>query len=62
MWTIIRSLPGSLADLADAILIPHLPTDTVHQYKDGKGSSKKVWQLVTENPFLIHEKRRCRDG
>ena len=39
----MRSLAGSLADgeLADAILILSPPTDTAHQYKDGKGSSKK---------------------
>ena len=48
----MRSLADSLADgaLADAILIPP-PTDNAHQYKDGKGSSKKLRQLVTEKPF-----------
>ena len=49
----MRSLAGSLADdvLADATIIPPPPTDTAHQYKDGKGSSKKVRKLVTEKPF-----------
>ena len=46
----MRSLAGSLADgmLADAILnIPRLPIPTTHQYKEGKGSTKKVQKLVT---------------
>ena len=39
----MRSLSGTLADgvLADTVLIPPCPTDTTHQYKEGKGSSKK---------------------
>ena len=43
----MRSLAGSLADgvLADIILIhprlPIPPTNTAHQYKDGKRSPKK---------------------
>ena len=46
----MRSLAGSLADgvLADAILIPPLPS-IPSQYKVGKRSSKKVRKLVTEN-------------
>ena len=53
----MRSLAGSLADgvLADAILIPPrppiLPTDTAHQYKEGKGSAKKVWKLMTKTIY-----------
>ena len=43
----MRSLAGSLAGvLADAILIP-----PAHQYKDGKGSLKKVRKLVKEKTF-----------
>ena len=45
---------SKLADfvLADAILIPpHPPTDTDHQYNEGKGSSNEVRKLVTEKTF-----------
>ena len=54
VWTKMRSLAGSLADdvLADAILIPPLPPIPPTNYKDGKGSSKKVRKLVTEKPFI----------
>ena len=53
----MRSLAGSLADgvLADSILLPPgppiPPTDTAHQHKEGKGSSKKVRKLVTQKQF-----------
>ena len=46
----MRSLAGSLADgvLADAILIP--PTKRYRPpIKEGKGSTKKVQKLVTQN-------------
>ena len=44
---------GSLADcvLADAIFNSSPPTNTAHQFKEGKGSAKKVWKQVTEKPF-----------
>ena len=57
VWTKMRSLAGSLADgvLADNILLPPgppiPPTDTSHQHKEGKGSSKKVRKLVTQKQF-----------
>ena len=53
VWIKMRSLAGSLADgvLGDAILIPPRPPMTAHQYKDGKGSSKKVRKLVQHKPF-----------
>ena len=40
----MRSLAGSLADgvLADAHFNSSSPTDTAHQYKVGKGSSKSM--------------------
>ena len=41
--------------LADAFLIP--PYDTAHNYKEGKGSSKKVWKLVTEKQFTSKMKK-----
>ena len=49
----MRSLAGSLADgvLADAILIPPKTTGTAYQYKEGKGSAKKVRKLVTQKSF-----------
>ena len=53
----MTSLACSIADgvLADTILIylrPPLPsTFTVHQYKEGKGSTKKVRKLITENVY-----------
>ena len=49
----MRSLASSLADdvLADAILIPPCLPDTAHQYKEGKGSMKKVRKLVTQKTF-----------
>ena len=48
----MRSLAGSLADdvLADPFKFPP-PTDTTNHYKEGKGSTKKVWKLVTEKRF-----------
>ena len=50
VWTKLRTLAGLLADCVLAILI--LPsTDVAHQYKDGKGSSKKVRKQLTEKQF-----------
>ena len=48
----MTSLACSLAD--GVLLMPFNfspPTVTAHQYKEGKGSSKKVPNLLTEKPF-----------
>ena len=67
MWPLAGSLADDVLADSDAILIPPHPpippTDTAHQFKERKGSTKKVRKLVTEKPFLlVNEKRRCRDG
>ena len=50
----MRPLTGSLAVgvLADNI---SPTTDTTHQFKEGRGSVKKVRKLVTEKPFTSKE-------
>ena len=59
----MRSLACSLADgvLPDAILISPHPLLPPTNIRKGKGSLKKVRELVTQKPFT-NEKRRCRDG
>ena len=49
----LKGLVGSITDsvLVDAILIFTPPNNTAHQLKEGKGSTKKVRQQVTEKPF-----------
>ena len=47
--------------LVDAILIFTPPNNTAHQFKEGKGSAKKVRQQVTEKPFTVdpHLSEHC---
>ena len=54
VWTKMMPLTGSLAVgvLADAI---SPTTDTANQFKEGRGSVKKVQKLVTEKPFTSKE-------
>ena len=49
----MRCLAGSLADgvLGDAILIPPHPPILPTNKKMIRGPKKKVWKLVTEQPF-----------
>ena len=51
----MRSLACSLADgvLPDAILISPHPLLPPSNIRKGKGSSKKVRELVTQKPFTI---------
>ena len=66
VWTKTTSLACSLTGgvLAGAIFIIFVPFITAHHYKEGEGSSKRVWKLVTEKTFTstVNEKRRCRDA
>ena len=52
----MRSLAGSLADgvLVDAKFLP--AHQSAHQYKDSKGSSKKIRKLVQKNHLLENKK------
>ena len=53
----MRSLAGSLTDGCYwRHFISSPPTDTAHQYKEGKELSKKVRKLVTENQFTSNRK------
>ena len=55
----MRSLAGSIADGVQLMPLKYLPTtDSAHQYKEGKGSSKSTETSIK----TITNKWRCWDG